>query len=161
MLKEKTIRILVDDGSETCSIACPNCHRERSIPTEEVYKHGHRLRVKCRCQQLFELVTNRRRFERHTVNLSGDLMECASHKKVTDVTITSLSVEGLGFLASSIESQVGDTFTVAFSLDDETETTIVDEIVVSNIMNGVVGAKFLARNGYNPDIDFYLMYTDE
>lgn len=110
---------------------------------------------------MFELVTNRRRFERRTVNLAGDLMECASHKKVQDVKITSLSVEGLGFVATGLESQVGDTFTIAFSLDDEEETAIVDEIVVSNIGSGTVGAKFLARNGYNPDIDFYLMYMDE
>lgn len=110
---------------------------------------------------MFELVTNRRRFERHTVNLAGDLMECTSHKKVTDITITSLSVEGLGFLVKDMVSQLGDTFTVAFSLDDEAETAIVDEIVVSNIGDGTVGAKFLARNGYNPDIDFYLMYLDD
>lgn len=160
-MRDKTIRILIDDYSETCSIACPNCHRERSISTEEISKGGHRLRIKCRCQQMFELVTNRRRFERHTVNLNGDLMECATHKKVADITITSLSVEGLGFLVQDVESQLGDTFTVAFSLDDEKETAIVDEIVVSNIGEGTVGAKFLARNGYNPDIDFYLMYMEE
>ncbi len=160
-MRDKTIRILIDDGSDTCSIACPNCRRERSVSTEEIYKGGHRLRLKCRCQQMFELVTNRRRFERHTVKLSGDLMACASHKKMHDITITSLSVEGLGFLAEGLESQVGDTFTVAFSLDDDEATVIVDEIVVSNIGRGTVGARFLARNGYNPDIDFYLMYLEE
>lgn len=76
------------------------------------------------------------------------------------IDITSLSIEGIGFRARDLEPQIGDAFTIAFSLDDATETAIVDEIVICNFNKGVVGAKFLARNGYNPEIDFYLMDAD-
>ena len=87
-------------------------------------------------------------------------MVATSHKKLATINITSLSVEGIGFRVKGMKPQVGDTFTVAFSLDDEAETAIVDDVVICNIVSGTVGAKFLARNGYNPDIDFYLMDED-
>lgn len=56
---------------------------------------------------------------------------------------------------------IGDTFTVAFSLDDEAQTVIVDDIVVCYSHNGAIGAKYMSRNGYNPEIDFYLMNVDD
>jgi hypothetical protein len=88
------------------------------------------------------------------------MMVAASHKRLAAIDIISLSIEGLGFRVAGLELQVGDTYTVAFSLDDAAETAIVDEIVICNSHNGMVGAKFLARNGYNPEIDFYLMDVD-
>ncbi|ETW94728.1 PilZ domain-containing protein [Candidatus Entotheonella palauensis] len=156
----KTIHILIDDRSESSAITCPHCGRKKTIPNEQLCKSDRPLRVKCSCQNVFALVTNRRRFQRRDVNFTGDMMQCTSHKRLAVIDITSLSVEGIGFRAQDIELQVGDTFTVAFNLDDDSETTIVDEIVVCNINQGTVGAKFMARNGYNPEIDFYLMDED-
>lgn len=156
----KTIHILIDDYTEHSTITCPHCDRQKTIPNEQLCKGGRSLRVKCSCQNVFALVTNRRRFQRRDVNFIGDMMVSASHKRLAAINIISLSIEGLGFRAEALELQVGDTFTVAFSLDNAAETAIVDEIVICNIHNGMVGAKFLARNGYNPEIDFYLMDID-
>lgn len=160
MTKTKTIHILIDDRSECSTITCPHCERQKTIPNEQLCNADRPLRVKCSCQHVFALVTNRRRFQRRDVNFTGDMMVCTSHKRLAAIQITSLSVEGIGFRAQDIETQIGDTFTVAFSLDDANETAIVDEIVICNIKEGTVGAKFLARNGYNPEIDFYLMDED-
>jgi len=89
------------------------------------------------------------------VFLSGRL--CTSHQRLATIHIHSLSVEGVGFFVQNIKPRVGDTLTIAFSLDDAAETYIVDEIVICYVNNGKVGAKFLASHGYNPEIDYYLM----
>ena len=156
----KTIHILIDDRSESSTITCPYCDRQKTIPNEQLFKGERSLRVKCSCHKVFSLVTNRRRFQRRDVNFTGDIMVCTSHKRLATINITSLSVEGIGFCAQDFRPEIGDAFTVAFSLDDEMETAIVDEVVIFNIIDGTVGAKFLARNGYNPEIDFYLMDKD-
>lgn len=156
----KTIHILIDDLSESSTITCPYCERQKTIPNEQLFKGDRSLRVKCSCHNVFSLVTNRRRFQRRDVNFTGDMMVSSSHKRLAVVNITSLSVDGIGFRAQDFEPEIGDAFTVAFSLDDEAQTAIVDEIVICNINQGMVGAKFLARNGYNPEIDFYLMDED-
>ncbi len=156
----KTIHILIDDRSESSTITCPYCDRQKTIPNEQLFKGERSLRVKCSCNNVFSLVTNRRRFQRRDVNFVGDLVVSTSHKRLAVINITSLSVEGIGFRGQDFEPDIGDAFTVAFSLDDELETAIVAEVVICNIKNDTVGAKFLARNGYNPEIDFYLMDED-
>lgn len=156
----KIIHILIDDRLESSTITCPHCDRQKTIPNEQLCKADRPLRVKCSCHNVFALVTNRRRFQRRMVKFTGDMMACTSHKKLASINITSLSVEGIGFRVQDLEPQIGDTFTVAFSLDDAAKTAIVDEIVIFNVNRGSVGAKFLARNGYNPEIDFYLMDAD-
>ena len=153
----KTVRILIDNRSQGSTITCPYCNRETTVPNERLSKSDRSLRVKCSCRNVFSLVTNRRRFQRYPVNFTGDLMLCASHKKLATINIVTLSVDGLTFESQHLKPEVGNTFTVAFSLDDEAETTIVDDIVICYHNDGVAGAKFLARKGYNPDVDFYLM----
>jgi hypothetical protein len=73
------------------------------------------------------------------------------------IHITSLSVEGIGFCVHNLEPRVGDTYTIAFSLDNAAGTAIVDEISICNVNNDMVGAKFLTSHGYNPELDYYLM----
>lgn len=156
----KTIHILIENRSESSTVTCPYCDRETTIPNEQLYKGDRARRIKCRCHNVFVLIANRRRFQRRHVNFTGDIMVCTSHKRLATINITSLSVEGIGFRVQDLEPRVGDTFTIAFSLDNAAETAIVDEIVICNINHTMVGAKFLARNGYNPEIDFYLMDED-
>ncbi len=70
----KTIHILIDDRSESSTITCPYCDLEKTIPNEQLCKGDRSLRVKCSCQNVFALVTNRRRFQRRDVNFTGDMM---------------------------------------------------------------------------------------
>jgi len=153
----ETVHILIDDRSQSSSITCPYCDRETTVPNAQFFKGDQSFRVTCLCHNVFTLITNRRRFQRHQVNVTGDLMLCTSHKKLATIHITSLSVDGIGFHSQPLKPQVGDTFTVAFTLDDAAGTVIVDDIVICNITDHLIGAKFLARNGYNPDVDLYLM----
>jgi len=156
----QTVHILVDDRSQSSTIMCPHCDRETIVSNAQFFKNDRSFRVKCNCHNVFSLITNRRRFQRYPVSFTGDLMLCATHKKLATVNIVTLSVDGLTFESERLEPEVGNTFTVAFSLDDEAETAIVDDIVICYRNGGVAGTKFLARNGYNPDIDLYLMNED-
>ena len=76
------------------------------------------------------------------------------------IHITSLFVGGIGFRSQHLKPQIGDTFTVAFSLDAAAETAIVDDIEIRNVTDNLIGPQFLSRNGYNPDVNFYLMAED-
>jgi hypothetical protein len=152
-----TIHILIEDRSKNSAVTCPYCDRETTVPNEQFFEGDRSFRVTCSCHNSFVLIANRRRFQRHDVNLSGDIMVCTSHKRLATIRIKSISVEGIGFCVHNFEPRVGDTYTIAFSLDDAAGTAIVDDIAICNVNNDMVGAKFLASHDYNPEIDYYLM----
>jgi hypothetical protein len=153
----QTIHILVDDRSKSSAITCPYCDRETTVPNEQFFNGDRSCRVQCSCHNSFVLIIDRRRFQRRRVDFTGAIMAHTSHEKLGTIHIISLSVEGVGFLVTDLALRVGDTYTITFSLNDAAKTDIVDEILICNVNNDMVGARFLASHGYNPDIDYYLM----
>ena len=156
----ETVRILVDHRSQSTKVICPSCKREKIVANGQILQGDRSFRVKCPCHHVFILMANCRRFQRRPVDVTGDLMSCTSHKRLVSIHIISLSVDGIGFRSQHLKPQVGETFTVAFSLDDAAETAIVDDIEIRNVTANQIGAQFLSRNGYNPEVDFYLMAED-
>lgn len=109
---------------------------------------------------MFELVVNRRYFPRKDVRFEGELFVQGSQERIAAVTVSSISVGGIGFVADDIAPQVGDVYTISFHLDDDRGTTVYEDIVVRNLRGEVVGAEFVGQGSYNFDLDFYLMPFD-
>jgi hypothetical protein len=157
----KTIHLFIHERLGSSIINCTHCDSETAISNEQLWKSERSLRITCKCRNVFTLIINRRSFQRREVSLTGELRIGTSQKQVASIHIVSLSVDGIGFLTQNLELQIGNLLTVAFSLDNVEKTAIIDEIMICNINNNRVGARFLAHTGYNPEIDFYLMDKDD
>lgn len=153
----KTIQIFLNDLAATSDVTCPYCQRSKSIPNAQLQSLSHALRAKCSCENVFELVVNRRCFPRKEVQFEGELFLQGAGEKLVEIVVTSLSVGGVGFLAEGLSPQVGDVFTISFHLDDDVKTTMHEDIIVRNLRGEVAGAEFIGHGAYNFDLDFYLM----
>lgn len=155
----KTIQIFLNDLAATSQVTCPYCQRSKSIPNAQLRSLHHALRAKCSCENVFELVVNRRCFPRKDVRFEGELFLQGASERCAESVITSLSVGGVGFLVDDISPQVGNVFTIFFRLDDD-QTVVHEDIIVRNLRGEITGAEFTGPGSYNFDLDFYLMPFD-
>ncbi len=153
----QTIQIFLNDLAETSKVTCPYCDKSKSIPNTQLRALNHALRAKCVCENVFEVVINRRCFPRKEVRFEGELFLQGASEKLSQVVVTSLSVGGIGFCVENLKPQVGDVFTISFRLDDDNHTAVHEDIVVRNLRSDVTGAEFIEQGSYNFDLDFYLM----
>ncbi len=153
----KTVQIFLNDLAETSKVTCPYCEKSKSIPNTQLRALNHALRAKCICENVFELVVNRRCFPRKEVRFEGELFLQGAREQLAEIVIISLSVGGIGFLADNLSPQIGDVYTVFFRLDDHSQTIVHEDIVVRNLRGGITGAEFCEQGSYNFDLDFYLM----
>jgi hypothetical protein len=151
------VQIILNDLEGTSKITCPYCEKSKLIPNAQLRVLNHALKAKCTCNNIFELMVNRRNFPRKAVRFEGELFFQGTRESVAPIVITSLSVGGLGFMAEGLRLQVGDIFTISFCLDDGVKTTVHEDIRVCNVQSGVAGAEFIEQGSYNSDLDFYLM----
>jgi hypothetical protein len=141
---------------ETCGAHCPHCEQKLALRIADLQACNNAT-VTCRCGHKIQLTRERRRFDRKLVQLSGDLLDHKTHKRLTTVSILNISLGGVCFVADQYDIQVDQRFTICFVLDDECRTRIQDDIVVRNVRGPqYVGAEFLHTDGYNFDLDFYL-----
>ncbi len=153
----KTVQLFLNDLESTSTVTCPYCQKSKLFPNEQLRELNHALRAKCSCSQVFELVVNRRYFPRKDVWLEGELFPQGSQERIAEIIVTSLSVGGVGFTTNGITPQVSDIYTISFSLDDDTRTTVREDIIVRNLRDAIIGAEFIGQGSYNFDLDFYLM----
>ena len=153
----EVVEIVLDDLTKTSKVTCPHCAKSKHIPNAQLRLLSHALQAKCTCSYVFEIKVNRRGFPRKRVRFAGELFLQGAQERVARIAIRSLSVGGIGFTTQDADLQVGDIFTVAFRLDDEFKTEVREDIEVTHIHGGVVGAKYTGPGAYNSDLDFYLM----
>ena len=156
----EVVEIVISDLGKTSKVTCPHCSKSKYIPNAQLRLLSHALQAKCTCSHVFEIKVNRRGFPRKKVKFAGELFLQGAQERIARIAIRSLSVGGLSFTAGDADLQVGDVFTAAFRLDDEFNTAVREDIEVSNIRSGVIGARFTGPGAYNSDLDFYLMPFD-
>ena len=143
----------------TCGAYCPHCEQKLALRIADLQACNHAI-ITCRCGDKIRLARERRRFDRKLVQLSGELLDQKTHKRLTTVSILNLSLGGVGFVANQADPhkiEVDKRFTICFRLDDECQTRIQEDIVVRNVRGPqYIGAEFLCAGGHNLDLDFYL-----
>jgi len=153
----ETVKVVFTGSEATYEVVCQSCGRKKSLRHEQLRHLRNALKVKCGCGVIFDLVFERRRFYRKKVQLEAQLFNLDSGKKLDDVTLVTISVGGVGFVSHLDSITVGDKFRIRFSLDNEARTLVDEEVMVRNIIKGVIGTEFLQQDYYNFDLDFYLM----
>ena len=147
---------VVRTSRDTCSVACPACKRRNNLRMESL-RNCYTLNISCSCGRDLQLVTERRGFERKSVELPGKLFDVMTLDLLTDITVIDLALGGLSFIAHDHVVEKDEPFTVSFGLDDEVGSVIREEITVKSLKAGNrVGAEFIYKDAYNFDLDFYL-----
>jgi hypothetical protein len=91
------------------------------------------------------------------VSMPGKIFLRQSGTPTEDIVITSLSVVGVGFEIKTIrEIKAEDVYDIAFTLDDDLDTTVREEIVVKRVDGNYIRAEFADQEKYHYELDFYL-----
>jgi hypothetical protein len=153
----ETVKVVFTGSEATYEVVCQSCGRKKSLRHEQLRHLRNAVKVKCGCGVIFDLVFERRRFYRKKVQLDAQLFDMDTGKKLDDVMLVTISVGGVGFVSHLDDITIGDKFRVRFSLDNEVQALVDEEVLVRNIIKGVIGVEFVQQDYYNFDLDFYLM----
>jgi len=159
LLREST-RVYLDANREG-TITCLACGVKRSI---DMHKYGDEiggktLNAQCRaCTAVFRATFDFRRHCRVHVHLPGRLLQLRTREEVEPIVVTSLSVTGMGFVtAPGAPVCVGDKYEVVFMLDDQDQSVLFEEIVVTRVRGTRIGAAFAPSHYANHDLIFFVM----
>jgi len=159
LLKEST-RVYLDANREG-TITCIACGVKRSINMSKYGDDigGKTINAQCRtCTAVFQAIFDFRRHCRVHVHLPGRLLQLRTREEVEPIVVTSLSVTGVGFVtAPGASVRIGDKYEVVFVLDDEDQSVLFEEIVITRVRGTRVGAAFSASHHVNHDLIFFVM----
>ncbi|MEE8302195.1 MAG: hypothetical protein V3S24_07150 [Candidatus Tectomicrobia bacterium] len=150
------IKILVNHNKEG-EITCPKCSKMKTITATPQLLTKRAIKVKCSCGHSFSVSLDYRRFFRRNVEIPGVLYQVGSTEILCNVTITSLSISGVGFTTKSLHNiYINSAFEIEFKLDDDSDATIREAIAIRRINGLHVGAEFSEQEKYNYELDFYM-----
>jgi hypothetical protein len=149
------------DAHRCGAVTCPKCGVTRAVNLAH-YKGdlgGKVLKVKCAtCATVVNVRFDFRRHHRVAVRLPGTLLQCGTKHILTTLTVTSLTVSGVGFtLRTPLPVRSGERYDILFFLDDADHTLIFETIVMRRVEDREVGAEFRLEDSYHSALDFYLM----
>jgi hypothetical protein len=91
------------------------------------------------------------------VSIPGKLVHLQTRAE-TDIVVTSVSVVGVGFeLKSAFSLRANDMYQIVFTLDDSSDSTIREEVIIRRVNGKSIGAEFFDQEKYNFELDFYIM----
>ena len=159
LLKEST-RVYLDANREG-TITCIACGVKRSINMSKYGDDigGKTINAQCRtCTAVFQAIFDFRRHCRVHVHLPGRLLQLRTREEVEPIVVTSLSVTGVGFVtAPGASVRIGDKYEVVFALDDENQSVLFEEIVITRVRGTRAGATFSPSHYANHDLIFFVM----
>ena len=160
VLRSENTRVYLNANREG-TITCLACGVKRSINMSKYGDDlgGKTLKAQCRaCTAVFRATFDFRRHCRVHVHLPGRLLQLRTREEVEPIVVTSLSVTGLGFVtAPGASVRVGDKYEVVFMLDDEDQSVLFEEIVITRGHGTRVGAAFSPSHYANHDLIFFMM----
>jgi hypothetical protein len=142
-------------GTDTGTITCRQCGKTKTLDISQFKNIRKLVKVKCTCGALFDVLFESRRYHRKKVQLKGELLNARSHEIIDQVIITDVSMGGISFM-TNLHMSVGEIYKISFSLDDQYESDVKEDIKIKYVKNKDVGAEFIEEEKYNYDLDFYL-----
>ena len=150
------IRVLISPDNEG-EIICPVCNKARTVNVSSHRIPQKPIKVRCACSATFNILLEYRKYHRKKVKFQGKLMDVVSHAVLHEITVMSLSVTEIGFeIHVPYNFRINDRFTVEFTLDDDLDSVVQEDIVVRRITGNSIGAEFSDQDKYNFELDFYI-----
>jgi hypothetical protein len=161
-LRKESTHVYLDANREG-TITCLACGVQRFINMSEYGDDigGKTFNAQCRtCTAVFRATFEFRRHGRVPVDLPGNLLQLRVSAEVEPIVVTSLAVTGIGFVTVPGASvRVGDKYEVVFILDDEDQSVLFEEIVITRVSGTRAGAVFSPAHDTNHDLIFFVMST--
>jgi len=156
----ETRRIYLNENRQGM-VTCVHCDVKHTINMSNYtddYLGKKSLKVKCSmCNKTFYIKFDLRKYHRININIPGKIFHFQYEKEIDDITITSLSLGGVGFIINeSLNLEKSDIYRIKFQLDDEYGSVICEEIIIKRIDGSFVGAEFYHSDRYNYELDFYI-----
>lgn len=152
-----TVKAFVRED-DTVTIVCPACKMPKDASVTPFKNKTHLLKVRCRCDTVFRVHLDFRRFYRKETDLPGiyRTLKPAGHGGGS-IHIKDISQGGLGFSVDGINTiEKGHILMVSFELDDKKKTALRKEVVVQSVSGDIVGCRFSANQPYEKELGFYL-----
>ena len=166
----KTIKV-INHGDGPVSFTCPGCTVEKKVSLKRLAGR-HVVKVKCSCQNRFNLEINYRNRARRNVDIpayweksAGEgpitigttslspLKEFKNEPKENNCRVVDLSKAGIAIKTDcGFDIVKGDIIKVLFNLDDIAETEIYQDYKVMNVIPKRFGCSII---GTNIHLDFY------
>ncbi|MDW7773442.1 MAG: PilZ domain-containing protein [Desulfobulbaceae bacterium] len=152
-----TIKVFINE--ENCiNFVCPACMKPASIGVDSLKKKANPIKVRCRCQKIFNLDIDFRHFYRKEINLSGTCRSIQPHNlREEDILIVNISKEGIGFrVFTGHNIKVGNRLELKFKLDDKKRTPLRKEVEVKNVDADFIGCLFADNQQFEQALGYYL-----
>ena len=118
------------------------------------------LEVTCNCGHSWKTILERRRYFRKNVNFSGTYRyQAKGDNDPSDaMTVVDISRKGLKLkiAAGDVRFEKGDRFEVAFPLDNDANTLIKRNVIVTNVFENFLGVEFRDTIQEDTDIALYM-----
>lgn len=146
-------------------LTCPHCGIQETISVGQFKTIGIAIRVKCPCSKQFNVMLEKRRFSRKSVQLEGYFL--LSEDLDTDarggnawgpMIVKDLSKTGLQFSAEKARLvHAGDLLKVRFNLDTANHPLIQKHVRVLSVNDHEVRCQFEGADSYDITLGFYFM----
>jgi hypothetical protein len=155
--QDETQKVFVSQNGAVI-IKCPVCEAVKEYNVDKFRGVKHSLSVKCRCQHLFSVNLEFRKFYRKTTRLSGDYMLLPEKINRGRMMVVNLSRGGAGLqITGAHRLQPGQEIQLSFTLDDRHQSLVGKRAVVRLIMRDYIGCEFVGDFTQDKALGFYLM----
>ena len=159
-MPDKISRTIYVRPDSTAVISCNQCGHSKNVPVGTYKGSKNRLKIKCKCSNIFTVILEFRKNFRKVTNLLG---ECTNHSQKNirgNIIVKNLSITGLKFISQGTgKFRNGDEITLLFRLDDTNRTMIKREATVRGVDKNNVRCEFEKSSEYALDgeLGFYFM----
>ena len=144
------------NGSDHVTILCPKCSFTKEIDVTNFKNTKKKLKVKCKCGEMFNITLEFRKHYRKNVMLPGEYAIKGKEEK-GEIIIRNLSLTGIQFESLKPHNiKLNDTLDIKFKLDNPKRSEILKQVTVKRVRDRTIGAKYTQLNQHAKDLGFFL-----
>ncbi|WP_028584675.1 PilZ domain-containing protein [Desulfogranum mediterraneum] len=144
-------------ANHTATISCPACGATKTIQLNQLKNRRRAIKIRCRCQAVFEVQFDYRHTFRKLVNLPGTYLILQGGQGGGVIHIQNISRGGIGFTVSGMHQlRAGLLVGIEFQLNDKKQTIIKKKAEVLSVQQNKIGCQFSEQGDIGKDLGFFL-----
>lgn len=153
-----TPKVFVTSNMEA-TFSCSKCGKteQKDVSKFMGHKTQVKLKYKCKCQNSFSVILERRRSVRKNVRLKGSLI---FQEKTYPITTADLSKHGIKIrLLNQPPLELEDIVTVELTLDDPGKSVVTKDVKIKKLTSDAgIGCEFLSPDHYDAFGKYFLFH---
>ena len=152
-----SVTVHVRDNN-TATLICPACGTIKHLSAGKFQHSRHTMAVRCRCQHVFNVLLDFRRYFRKQISLPGTYIITSDGGVGGGVIhIHNISRGGLGFTVSGLHRiEEGQEVLLEFQLNDRKKSALRKPAMVKSVCQNAVGCQFKDNAELDRDLGFFL-----